>query len=153
LALSLRRWASFRANRYFAEGRAMDVKPPKKPSKFPSSQIREASILATASSIGLSMVFAILLGAVGGFFLDRWLGTRPWFFIAGLLVGVVAGYRNVYILAMRLDAQAKEQSDRKDAPGANRLPFCPPKYSKPSVSAIFYFEPASPWPWLSPLGP
>ncbi|MDR0549179.1 MAG: AtpZ/AtpI family protein [Deltaproteobacteria bacterium] len=77
--------------------------PFNKPSKFPKDQIRRASLWATASSIGLSLVFAILLGAAGGYFLDRYLGTQPWFFIGGLIVGVVAGYRNVFILASRLE--------------------------------------------------
>jgi ATP synthase protein I len=93
--------------------------PAKKPPEYPDNRIRQASLLATASAIGLSLVIAIALGAIGGYFLDRWLGTRPWGFVGGLLLGIVAGFRNIFILAERLErAQAEEKKkpspDEKD---------------------------------------
>jgi F0F1-type ATP synthase assembly protein I len=33
----------------------------------------------------------ILLGGIG-FALDRWLGTTPWFLLAGLLLGLIVGF-------------------------------------------------------------
>ncbi|MCD6305184.1 MAG: AtpZ/AtpI family protein, partial [Deltaproteobacteria bacterium] len=32
--------------------------------------------LGFLSTVGLAMAFSIALGALGGFYLDRWLGTR-----------------------------------------------------------------------------
>ncbi|MDR2141952.1 MAG: AtpZ/AtpI family protein [Deltaproteobacteria bacterium] len=89
----------------------MAVSSPPEP---PKDRIRQASVLATASSIGLALVIAIFLGAAGGWWLDNFLGTRPWCFVIGLLLGVVAGYRNVYVLAMRLEKS--QEKDKKDAP-------------------------------------
>ena len=33
----------------------------------------------------------ILLGGIG-YAIDRWLGTQPWFLLAGLLLGLVVGF-------------------------------------------------------------
>jgi F0F1-type ATP synthase assembly protein I len=33
----------------------------------------------------------IMLGGIG-FALDRWLGTSPWFLLAGLLLGLIVGF-------------------------------------------------------------
>jgi ATP synthase protein I len=49
-----------------------------------------------ASSIGLSLVFAILLGGFAGYLLDNYFATGYLFKIIGLIVGIIAGFRNVY---------------------------------------------------------
>jgi ATP synthase protein I len=49
------------------------------------------------------LVIAIFLGAGAGWWLDKYLGSKPWGFIIGLLLGLVAGYRNIFILAKRLE--------------------------------------------------
>lgn len=49
-----------------------------------------------ASSIGLALVFAILLGGFAGYLLDNYFGTGYLFKIIGLIVGIIAGFRNVY---------------------------------------------------------
>ena len=55
-----------------------------------------ARSLGALSAAGLSIVLAIVLGAGGGYLLDGWLGTSPWFFLLGFVLGVVAGMRNVF---------------------------------------------------------
>jgi ATP synthase protein I len=50
-----------------------------------------------ASAIGLSMVIAIFLGGFLGYLLDNYFGTGYLFKIIGLIVGIIAGFRNVYI--------------------------------------------------------
>jgi F0F1-type ATP synthase assembly protein I len=55
-----------------------------------------ARSLGALSAAGLSFVFAIVLGAGGGYLLDGWLGTSPWFFLLGFVMGVAAGVRNVF---------------------------------------------------------
>jgi len=49
-----------------------------------------------ASSIGLALVFAILLGGFVGYLLDNYFETGYLFKIIGLIVGIIAGFRNVY---------------------------------------------------------
>jgi ATP synthase protein I len=54
------------------------------------------------STVGLSFVFAIVLGAWGGRVLDGWLGTGPVLFIVGFFVGLAAGVLNVYRTVSRV---------------------------------------------------
>ncbi|HDZ91746.1 MAG: AtpZ/AtpI family protein [Deltaproteobacteria bacterium] len=54
--------------------------------------------LGYLSTIGMAMAFSIAIGALMGYYLDRWLGTRPWLFIVFLGFGIVAAFRNLYIL-------------------------------------------------------
>lgn len=55
--------------------------------------------LGTLSTIGISVVVAIAIGVYIGLQLDKWLGTAPWFFFIFLFFGIVAGFRNIYIMA------------------------------------------------------
>jgi F0F1-type ATP synthase assembly protein I len=52
--------------------------------------------LGALSTAGLSFVVAIVLGAGGGYLLDGWLGSSPWGFLIGFVLGVIAGIRNVF---------------------------------------------------------
>ncbi|HZE21516.1 MAG TPA: AtpZ/AtpI family protein [Desulfobaccales bacterium] len=54
-----------------------------------------------ASAIGMSLVFAIFIGGFIGYLLDNYFGTGYLFKIIGLLVGIIAGFRNVYIMGKK----------------------------------------------------
>ena len=54
--------------------------------------------LGYLSTVGLSMAFAIGLGAGIGYWLDKKLGTDPWLFFVFLVFGIVAAFRNLYIM-------------------------------------------------------
>lgn len=51
------------------------------------------------SSMGISVVLAIAIGVWLGLTLDRWFGTKPWFFYIFLFIGIAAGFKNVYVIA------------------------------------------------------
>jgi ATP synthase protein I len=55
-----------------------------------------------ASAIGMALVFSIAIG--GG--LGYWLATRVFdnmiFFYIGLIVGIIAGFRNVYLMGKKI---------------------------------------------------
>lgn len=53
--------------------------------------------LGRASVIGLHMVSGIIVGAGLGYGLDRWLDTFPWCSGVGLIFGIAAGFRNVWM--------------------------------------------------------
>lgn len=57
--------------------------------------------MAMASSMGISIVLAIGIGVWFGLMLDRWFGTKPWFFFIFLFIGIAAGFKNIYIIAGR----------------------------------------------------
>ncbi|HOK06877.1 MAG TPA: AtpZ/AtpI family protein [Syntrophales bacterium] len=54
--------------------------------------------MAYASSIGIAMVLAIFGGLYLGYWVDKHYGTTPFFTFLFLLMGVVAGFRNLYVL-------------------------------------------------------
>lgn len=52
--------------------------------------------LATTGVIGLHLVSGPLVGFAMGYGLDSWLNTGPWCKLAFLLLGIAAGFLNVY---------------------------------------------------------
>ena len=54
--------------------------------------------LGYVSTIGMTMAFSITIGALIGYYLDRWLGTKPWLFFVFFGFGIAAAFRNLYIL-------------------------------------------------------
>ncbi|NOQ40912.1 MAG: magnesium transporter [Desulfuromusa sp.] len=72
--------------------------------------------LGFLSSVGISLVAAILIGLAMGVYLDRWLDTSPLFTLIMLLIGVISGFRNVYILTTR---ELKRQELEEDQTGSD----------------------------------
>jgi F0F1-type ATP synthase assembly protein I len=54
---------------------------------------------------------AIGIGVWFGLSLDRWLGTKPWFFYIFLLIGIAAGFKNIYVIAGR-EIRRNDDSDQ-----------------------------------------
>jgi ATP synthase protein I len=52
--------------------------------------------LGQLSTVGMSFVLALVMGFGGGYWLDGWLGTKPWLSFIGFFVGLAAGVLNVY---------------------------------------------------------
>jgi len=67
------------------------------------------------SGVGISMVAATFIGFGMGYYLDQWFDTRPWLTMTFLVLGIIAGFRNVYILTAReLRRQKREEQLEKD---------------------------------------
>jgi ATP synthase protein I len=45
-----------------------------------------------AYAAAFSLFGAVVAGLGVGWLLDRWLGTRPWLLVAGLILGAAAGF-------------------------------------------------------------
>jgi F0F1-type ATP synthase assembly protein I len=71
----------------------------------PQSTLRLAGQLST---VGLSFVFALVLGFGGGYLLDGWIGTKPWFTFVGFFLGLAAGILNVYRVLGAVNAESRE---------------------------------------------
>ena len=52
--------------------------------------------LRILASVGITFVVATAGATIGGYFVDRWLGTTPWFTLIGIGVGVAAGFRDLF---------------------------------------------------------
>jgi ATP synthase protein I len=53
-------------------------------------EVNRKSGLAYAAAF--SLFAAVVSGLLLGWLLDRWLGTRPWLLVVGLILGAVAGF-------------------------------------------------------------
>jgi len=72
------------------------------PEPKPRESAREtAQSVGALSTVGLSFVLAIVLGAWIGYMLDKWLGTSPWLFLLFFILGFAGGVLNVYRTANR----------------------------------------------------
>lgn len=56
---------------------------------------RSLKELAYYSSLGFSVSLAIFIGLAIGVLLDRRLHTSPWLTLIFLVVGIIAGFRNI----------------------------------------------------------
>lgn len=50
------------------------------------------------ATVGLSFVFALVIGAAIGWWLDNRYGWKPYGFLGGLGLGLAAGIRSVYVI-------------------------------------------------------
>ena len=53
-------------------------------------EVNRKSGLAYAAAT--SLFAAVVSGLIGGWLLDRWLGTGPWLLVAGIVLGAAAGF-------------------------------------------------------------
>jgi ATP synthase protein I len=53
-------------------------------------EVNRKSGIAYAAAI--SLFAAVVSGLLVGWLLDRWLGTRPWLLVTGLILGSAAGF-------------------------------------------------------------
>ena len=63
------------------------------------------------AGIGWYFALSIVGGAVGGVFLDRWLGTTPLFALLGLLLGFILAFWGGYLLLMEELGRRKRGPD------------------------------------------
>jgi F0F1-type ATP synthase assembly protein I len=57
--------------------------------------------LGVVSSMGISVVLAIGMGIFIGLKLDQWVGTKHVFFFIFLFIGIIAAFRNIYVIIGR----------------------------------------------------
>jgi len=67
--------------------------------------------LSMAMRLGVELVVSTVVGALLGYLLDSWLGTRPWIMVAGVILGGIAGFRTVYLLATSDDRDKTDHPD------------------------------------------
>ena len=68
---------------------------------------RSLGMLAT---VGITFVVVTAGATIGGYFLDRWLGTIPLFTLIGIAVGVVAGFRDLFRTIKRVEKEGRDGS-------------------------------------------
>jgi ATP synthase protein I len=69
--------------------------------------------VGTTGAVGLEIAVAIVIGYLGGTYLDRKLGTQPWLMYIGILAGIGAAIKAL----IRVARDYKRDSDRGDSGG------------------------------------
>ncbi len=65
--------------------------------------------IGSYSTLGLEMGLSVAVGAIFGYYLDKWLHTDPWLLIVFLIFGAIAGFRSLYRALKRLEREDKEK--------------------------------------------
>jgi len=84
-----------------------------------STRSENSQAQSWAWRVAIEMVVAVAFGGVVGWFLDKWLGTLPIFFILFFFLGAGAGFRNVYRAAQAINRAAWDEDKGKDADKAS----------------------------------
>ncbi len=66
-----------------------------------------------ASMVGIHLVVATFVGFFIGHYLDKAFGTKPWLTIVFLIFGLVAGFRNLFMMAKGTNGTETKNNDEK----------------------------------------
>ena len=61
--------------------------------------------LSIAFRLGTELTVAVMIGAVMGYALDRYLNSKPWCLAAGVILGGAAGCLNVYRVSKEITVE------------------------------------------------
>jgi ATP synthase protein I len=67
-------------------------------------------------SIGIHLVVCTFVGLAVGYYLDKWLDTRPWLTLLFLVFGIAAGFKNIYEETKRLQREQDKPRNDDDTP-------------------------------------
>lgn len=73
-----------------------------------SGSMRNLRTMSLAFSAGISLIGPMIIGALGGNWLDRKLNTTPWLTLTLLLLGIVAGFVQMIRMTKRLEREEEE---------------------------------------------
>lgn len=67
------------------------------------------------TALGLEMGLSVVLGLLGGRWLDERFGTKPWLSITGVLLGITAAFLALFRISRSLlKASQQEPKDKSD---------------------------------------
>ena len=66
---------------------------------------RSLGMLAT---VGLTFVVATAGATIAGYYADRWMGTSPWLTLLGLMIGIAAGFRDLFRSIKKAERQERD---------------------------------------------
>ncbi|MFP4257577.1 MAG: AtpZ/AtpI family protein [Desulfovermiculus sp.] len=69
--------------------------------------------LLRVSLIGIHLVATTFVGLGVGYVLDRWLGTKPWLTMVFLVLGIVAGFKNMFQEVKKIQKSDDQASKKK----------------------------------------
>ncbi|WP_419903592.1 AtpZ/AtpI family protein [Kiloniella sp.] len=79
-----------------------------------SNRAEAAGGMAVGFRISVEIVAALIMGFGIGYYLDLWLGTKPWLMIIFFFLGIGAAFVNVVRVAKQLENKKHFREDRED---------------------------------------
>ncbi|HEX9021509.1 MAG TPA: AtpZ/AtpI family protein [Nitrospirota bacterium] len=70
-------------------------------------------MLGALSTVGITLVASTVIGYFIGFYLDRAFNTSPWLTVIFFLLGVAAGFKNLFQFARRSQDSFDGEDDHK----------------------------------------
>ncbi|MEK6691323.1 MAG: AtpZ/AtpI family protein [Nitrospirota bacterium] len=67
--------------------------------------------LGVLSTVGITIVATTAMGFLIGYWLDSLLGTKPWLMILFLILGIFAGFRNLFSIISRVTKNKDMDND------------------------------------------
>lgn len=64
--------------------------------------------------LGWQIASTLVVFTLGGYWLDRWLDTNPWFLLAGALVGMISIFVQIFKIAADLNRKDAERGKKSD---------------------------------------
>ena len=86
----------------------------KKPGRAPKNDF---SAIALFTQLGASMCACVLIGILGGIWLDGRLGTGPWLMFAGCLLGPAASFKVMFDLTAKYRKKPNTRINGGDGDG------------------------------------
>lgn len=85
---------------------------------FNKKKIPYLDLMGDVGTIGMHLVASTFIGLAMGYYLDEWLGTDPWLTLGFLILGISAGFRNVFREARKIqDRESRKLRDgNRDKP-------------------------------------
>ena len=82
-------------------------------------------IAGNTGAVGIEVAVAIIIGYLGGRFLDRKLGTEPWISYAGLLAGIGAAIKALLRVIRSYRRDNRDVDDGETSPSDHQRPKTP----------------------------
>ena len=60
-------------------------------------------LIGALSTVGITLVAALVIGFYLGFKLDEHFGTSPWLTVIFLILGIIAGFKNLVTMSRRIE--------------------------------------------------
>jgi ATP synthase protein I len=61
-----------------------------------------------AMHVGIELIAGVIAGAFVGYYLDKWLGSSPWFFVGCFFLGIAGSVRNIMRKIRRANESGEE---------------------------------------------
>ena len=75
---------------------------------------KQLKAFARVGAVGIELALSTVAGLLGGHWLDAKFSTEPVWTVIGLIAGVIAGFRSLYLTVRKQTRNSSQKSERDD---------------------------------------